>query len=93
MAKNWETVYNNNIGSSAGTISFDKVRKTTKMSEEALKKEGKALAAKTEAENASLIQAYTEKRLKSKTLIKKARALIKAQQKQTTKVVATVDEG
>lgn len=57
------------------------VKKAKSLSVEEMKKQSEAnFAAKTFREN-SLITAYTEKKLKSQSLIKEAQALIKAKEK------------
>lgn len=59
------------------------VKKAKSLSVEEMKKQSEAnFAAKTFREN-SLITAYTEKKLKSQSLIKEAQALIKAKEKAT----------
>lgn len=47
--------------------------KTPTLKQDELKKEGKELYAKKVEEDTALLEAYTKKKLKSKTLIKKAK--------------------
>ena len=83
MAKNWEEVFNNKIGSSNKSIRVkDNLNRNNKsLSFEDLKKEGDKLYDKKVAEENKLVQAYEDKKLKNKQLIKKARDIIAKREK------------
>lgn len=59
--------------------------KTPTLKQDELKKEGKELYAKKVEEDTALLEAYTKKKLKSKTVIKKAKALAEAYAKKEDK--------
>ena len=73
MAKNFENLINN----------------TKSKTLEELKKEGDELFAAKQAHNASLLDAYKTKRLKSKSAIKQAQTLLKAEKKAQEKAKAS----
>jgi len=85
MAKGWKTIFTINGDSKAESNSdkrFNKTIRTIKTpSYDELKKESIEAFNKVEAEDASILAAFEEKRLKSKTLIKRAIELKKAAEK------------
>lgn len=66
---------------------FNIIRNTEKMTEEKLQKEGDSLYSKKITNNTQLIEAYNNKKLKSPSLIKKAKKLIKKMEKKNAAVV------
>lgn len=85
MAKNWKEVGNNALGTGAKETEQEKYRRMRRFDNairNLVKLKEDELIAKTaesyeerEAQKAQLLQAYADKRLKSKDLIKKAKGL------------------
>lgn len=99
MAKGWKVVGSNaleltHMETTRETLrkewrNFDIIRHTPKSTdEEATKKEIRELYEKRQADNAQLIQAYNDKKLKSKKLVKRARHLIKKQEERKKRAEA-----
>ena len=68
------------------------IRNTQSKTLEELKKEGDELFATKQAQDASLLAAYKEKRLKSKEAIKQAKALLKTEEKAAAKKAKTSEK-
>ena len=79
----WTQISTNACVVTKGTNKFSNVIKNTKRekSYDELKKRADASAVKQEAHEAQLLQAFKDKKLKSKSLIKEAQALKKAEDK------------
>lgn len=75
MAKNWENIFNNSIGSTVKKTNknFERMMKEKPMSFDELKKQGESLYSKRVAYEDQIVTLYDEKKLKSKNLIKEAR--------------------
>jgi len=92
MAKGWKTVFTIN-GDNKNQLSnsdsrFNKIIRNTKsLSCDELKKESAEIFEKNKAEDVSILSAFEEKKLKSKTLIKRAIELKKAAEKKEKKEV------
>ena len=75
MAKNWEKVFDNSIGSTIKKTNknFEKMMKEKPMTYDELKNQGDSLYSKKVAYENQIVTLYDEKKLKSKNLIKEAR--------------------
>jgi hypothetical protein len=75
MAKNWENIFNNSIGSTTKKTNknFEKMMKEKPMTFDELKKQGESLYSKRVTYEDQIVTLYDKKKLKSKNLIKEAR--------------------
>ena len=75
MAKNWEKVFDNSIGSTIKKTNknFERMMKEKPMTYDELKNQGDSLYSKKVAYENQIVTLYDEKKLKSKNLIKEAR--------------------
>ena len=94
MAKGWKSIYTNKDTTEPPNLKkIDKTIRSTKTPTfEQLKKEFDDAYEKQNAEDASILAAFEDKRLKSKNLIKRAIKLQKAKEKTEQKKVETTAE-
>jgi outer membrane cobalamin receptor len=87
MAKNWENIFNNSIGSTTKKTNknFEKMMKEKPMTFDELKKQGESLYLDKIAQEDHIVALYEEKKLKSKNLIKKARDIKAKREEQEEK--------
>ena len=92
MAKNWENIFNNSIGSTTKKTNknFERMMKEKPMSFDELKKQGELLYLDKIAQEDRIITLYEEKKLKSKSLIKKARDIKAKREEEKEKAEKTV---
>ena len=92
MAKNWENIFNNSIGSTTKKTNknFEKMMKKKPMIFDDLKLEGELLYLDKIAQEDRIITLYEEKKLKSKSLIKKARDIKAKREEEKEKAEKTV---
>ena len=92
MAKNRENIFNNSIGSTTKKTNknFERMMKEKPMSFDELKKQGELLYLDKIAQEDRIITLYEEKKLKSKSLIKKARDIKAKREEEKEKAEKTV---